>query len=52
MCRQVHRIAEGTIPRGGMSPSEPDLATEMNVSRATANNAVTLLRAIGNVKVM
>lgn len=45
------RIADGTYPKGGTLPSEPELAAELSVSRVTVNKAVGLLRASGEVKV-
>jgi GntR family transcriptional regulator len=45
------RIADGTYPPGSALPSEPELASELNVSRVTVNKAITLLRASGDVRV-
>ncbi|NUT34048.1 MAG: GntR family transcriptional regulator [Hamadaea sp.] len=45
------RIDDGTYPAGSVLPSEPELASELSVSRVTVNKAITLLRASGAVKV-
>lgn len=45
------RIEKGTYAPGSLMPSEPELATELGVSRVTVNRAIALLRAAGHVKV-
>lgn len=45
------RIDENIYPPGSALPSEPELASELKVSRVTINKAVTLLRSSGAVKV-
>jgi GntR family transcriptional regulator len=45
------RIADGTYPAGSQMPSEPELSTELGVSRVTVNRAITMLRSTGDVKV-
>lgn len=45
------RIDSGTYAPGSALPSEPELATELGVSRVTVNKAITLLRSEGRVKV-
>jgi GntR family transcriptional regulator len=45
------RIEDGTYPRGGPLPSEPQLSDELGVSRVTVNKAIGLLRGAGLVRV-
>ncbi len=45
------RIAGGAYPPGSALPSEPELSTELGVSRVTVNRAIGLLRAMGMVRV-
>jgi GntR family transcriptional regulator len=45
------RIEDGTYPAGSQMPSEPELSTELGVSRVTVNRAITMLRSTGDVKV-
>lgn len=45
------RIEDGTYPAGAQMPSEPELSTELGVSRVTINRAITVLRSTGDVKV-
>jgi GntR family transcriptional regulator len=43
-------IESGRFPAGSRLPSEPDLATELRVSRATAREALRALEAEGSVR--
>jgi GntR family transcriptional regulator len=44
------RIAQGQLPSGAKLPSEPDLAAEMGVSRATLRDALRILEDDGLVR--
>ena len=43
------RIADGTIPPGGVLPSEKQLEQEFGIARGTARKAIALLRDEGLV---
>jgi GntR family transcriptional regulator len=43
----THRIDEGRLPGGARLPSEPDLAAQMGVSRATLRDALRSLESDG-----
>jgi GntR family transcriptional regulator len=46
----VRRIEEGSLPSGARLPSEPELAAELNVSRATLREALQALATDGVVE--
>lgn len=48
----TRRIAAGQLPAGARLPSEPELATEMGVSRATLRDALRILEDDGLVRRM
>src|SRR5262245_35418638 len=48
----THRIDRGLLPAGARLPSEPALATELGVSRATVREALRALEVEGLVRRM
>ncbi|MGA8247620.1 MAG: GntR family transcriptional regulator [Nocardioides sp.] len=46
----VRRIEDGSLPTGSRLPSEPDLAAELSVSRATVREALQALATDGMVE--
>src|SRR5207244_12242726 len=48
----THRIDRGLLPAGSRLPSEPALATELGVSRATVRRALRALASEGLVRRM